>query len=175
MEVSLVLMLSTSSIFLMELYISFLALTHPNRMGVAERKHRHVVECAFTLLSHLKLPRSYWSYAVSTAAHFINRLPTPNLHYQSPWEVLFLSKLDITHLRTLGYVCFPLLRSYDTHKLQPHTTPCIFLGYPAFTKGYICKDPITSRIYIPRHVFFNEAEFYPFQSLPTSPTSPPTS
>ena len=147
----------------------------PQQNRVAERKHRHVVECAFTLLSHLKLPQSYWSYAVSTAVHFINRLPTPNLHNQSPQKVLFLSKPYITHLRTFGYVCFPLLRPYNTHKLQPHTTPCIFLGYPALTKGYICKDPITSRIYISRHFLFNEAKFYPFRSLPTSPTSPPTS
>ena len=55
----------------------------PQQNGVAERKHRHVVECALTMLSHSKLPQSYWSYLVSTAVHIINRLPTPNLHNQS--------------------------------------------------------------------------------------------
>uniref|UniRef100_A0A2N9FUI2 Integrase catalytic domain-containing protein n=1 Tax=Fagus sylvatica TaxID=28930 RepID=A0A2N9FUI2_FAGSY len=51
----------------------------PQQNGVAERKHRHLVQCALALLSQSKLPLSYWSYAISTAAHIINKLPTPNL------------------------------------------------------------------------------------------------
>ena len=152
----------------------------PQQNGVAERKHRHIVECALTMLSYSQLPPSYWSYAVSTAVHIINRLPTPILQNSTPWEVLFKYKPEITHLRSFGCVCFPLLRSYNTHKLLPHTTPCIFLGYPTHTKGYICQDPITSQIYISRHVHFNEEEFISPPSLPTgtsvdpSPTPTPT-
>ena len=145
----------------------------PQQNGVAERKHRHIIECALTMLSHSQLPPSYWSYAVSTAMHIINRLPTPLLKNLTPWELLFKSKPDITHLRSFGCVCFPLLKPYNSHKLQPHTTPCIFLGYPAHTKGYICQHPQTSRIYISRHVHFNELEFFTPQSLTTGP--PPTS
>ena len=111
------------------------------------------------MLSHSHLPPSYWSYAVSAATHIINRLPTPNLQNQSPWEVLYKSKPDLSHLRTFGCTCFPLLKPYNSHKLQPHTKPCIFLGYPALSKGYICLDPSTHRIYVTRHVLFNELEF----------------
>ena len=56
----------------------------PQQNGVAERKHRHLVECALTMLSHSQLPPSYWSYAISTAVHIINRLPTPNLDNLTP-------------------------------------------------------------------------------------------
>uniref|UniRef100_A0A2N9HVI9 Integrase catalytic domain-containing protein n=1 Tax=Fagus sylvatica TaxID=28930 RepID=A0A2N9HVI9_FAGSY len=52
----------------------------PQQNGVAERKHKHLIQCALALLSESHLPMSYWSYAVSTAAHLINRLPTPILH-----------------------------------------------------------------------------------------------
>ena len=52
-----------------------------------------------------------------------------------------------------------LLRPYNSHKLQPHTKPCLFLGYPTHSKGYICLDLTTHRIYITRHVLFNEFEF----------------
>lgn len=125
------------------------------------------------MFSHSNLPLSYWSYAVSTATHLINRLPTPILHNKSPWEVLFNTKPDLLHLRTFCCTCFPLLRPYKKHKLQSHTIPCIFLGYPAYCKGYICLDPTTLRIYISRHVLFNESEFLALQitSLPTGPSS----
>uniref|UniRef100_A0A2N9GCI3 Integrase catalytic domain-containing protein n=1 Tax=Fagus sylvatica TaxID=28930 RepID=A0A2N9GCI3_FAGSY len=75
----------------------------PQQNGVAERKHRHLVQCALALLSQSKLPMSYWSYAVSTAAHLINKLPTPNLGNQSPWETLYHVSPDLTHLKTFGF------------------------------------------------------------------------
>ena len=137
----------------------FTCLHTPQQNGVAERKHRHLVECTLTMLSHSNLPTSYWSYAISTAIHIVNRLPTPNPQNLTHWELFFHSTPDITHLRTFGCTCFPLLKPYNNHKLQPHTTSYIFLGYPTYSKGYICLDPITSRIYISRHVLFNEIEF----------------
>uniref|UniRef100_A0A2N9FT93 Integrase catalytic domain-containing protein n=1 Tax=Fagus sylvatica TaxID=28930 RepID=A0A2N9FT93_FAGSY len=140
----------------------------PQQNGIVERKHRHIVESALTILSHASLPITYWTYAVSTAVHLINRLPTPKLSHISPWEKLFHKPPDLTHLKTFGCLCFPYLRPYNTHKLQPRSTPCLFLGYPSHTKGYICLDPISHRIYISRHFVFNESEFLPHLSLPSA-------
>jgi transposase InsO family protein len=42
--------------------------------GVAERKYRHVLDIARTLLIHHKVPSSYWGDAVLTACYLINRL-----------------------------------------------------------------------------------------------------
>uniref|UniRef100_A0A2N9FKJ8 Integrase catalytic domain-containing protein n=1 Tax=Fagus sylvatica TaxID=28930 RepID=A0A2N9FKJ8_FAGSY len=145
----------------------------PQQNGIVERKHRHIVECALTLLSHASLPITHWTYAVTTALHLINRLPTPRLSHKSPWEKLFHKPPDISHFRTFGCICFPHLRPYNTHKLQPRTTSCIFLGYPAHTKGYICLDPTTKRVYISRHVLFNESEFLPDLSLSSTPQTEP--
>jgi hypothetical protein len=131
----------------------------PQQNGVAERKHRHLVQCALALLSQSNLPMSYWSYAISTAAHLINRLPTPNLGHKSPWQVLYHKNPDLAYLRTFGCQCFPLLTPYTAHKLYPKTQPCIFLGYPLHSKGYYCLDPITLRLYVSRHVLFNENTF----------------
>ena len=80
---------------------------------------------------------------------------------------MFKSKPDLTYLRTFGCICFPLLKSYNTHKLLPYTSPCNFLGYPAHSKGYIRQDPVTSRVYISRHVHFNESEFISSLALST--------
>jgi transposase InsO family protein len=131
----------------------------PQQNGAAERKHRHLIQCALALLSESKLPMSYWSYAVSTATHLINRLPTPNLSHKTPWEMLFHKHPDLTYLKSFGCQCFPLLTPYTAHKLHPKTTPCVFLGYPSYTKGYLCLDPITNRLYTSRHVLFNETIF----------------
>uniref|UniRef100_A0A2N9GMZ0 Integrase catalytic domain-containing protein n=1 Tax=Fagus sylvatica TaxID=28930 RepID=A0A2N9GMZ0_FAGSY len=118
----------------------------PQQNGTAERKHRHLIQCALALLSESKLPISYWSYAVSTAAHLINRLPTPNLKQKTPWELLFHKPPDIQYLRTFGCQCFPLLTPYTAHKLHPKTISCVFLGYPTNTKGYLCLDPPPSPV-----------------------------
>jgi hypothetical protein len=131
----------------------------PQQNGVAERKHIHLIQCALAFLSESKLPISYWSYAVFTATHLINRLPTPNLKQKTPWEILFHTPPNIQYLRTFGCQCFPLLTPYAAHKLHPKTISCVFLGYPTNTKGYLCLDPITKRIYTSRHVLFNENVF----------------
>jgi transposase InsO family protein len=131
----------------------------PQQNGVAERKHRHLVQCALALLSQSTLPMSYWSYAISTAAHLINKLPTPNLSNKSPWETLYHTLPDFTYLKTFGCQCFPLLTPYTAHKLYPKTATCIFLGYPTHSKGYYCLDPTNLRLYVSRHVLFNESTF----------------
>ena len=111
------------------------------------------------MLSHSGLPTSYWSYALSTTCHIINRLPTPLLNQKTPWETLFHKPLALSHLRTFGCTCFPLLTPYHSNKLQPKTKSCIFLGYPTFSKGNLCLDQSTNRLYTSRNVLFNESQF----------------
>jgi hypothetical protein len=147
----------------------------PQQNGVAERKHRHLIQITVALLSQSGLSLSYWSYAIATACHLINKLPTPLLNMSSPWEQLHHVKPDISYLRTFGCKCFPLLTPYNTHKLQPKTTSCIFLGYPSTTKGYLCQDPITKRLYTSRHVVFNETEFPACETPAQNPTPDPQS
>uniref|UniRef100_A0A2N9F7W8 Integrase catalytic domain-containing protein n=1 Tax=Fagus sylvatica TaxID=28930 RepID=A0A2N9F7W8_FAGSY len=125
----------------------------PQQNGVAERKHRHLIQTTLALLSQSGLSLSYWSYALATASHLINKLPTPLLNMSSPWEQLHNVKPNLSYLKTFGCKCFPLLTPYNTYKLQPKTTSCIFLGYPPTTKGYLCQDPIT-KSYFPNHSAF---------------------
>lgn len=67
-------------------------------------------------------------------------------------------------LKPFGCCCFPWLRPYTSNKLEPRSTPCIFLGYCSGTKGYRCLDPIAHRVYISRHVKFIEHDF-PYHTL----------
>ena len=100
-------------------------------------------------------------------------MPTPNLKFTSPWELLFYTNPDYSFLKTFGCLCFPLLRPYNKHKLEPRSSPFVFLGYAFNAKGYLCLNLQTHKLLISRHVAFHENSF-PFKSQ-TSPSSCSTS
>ncbi|KAK0599011.1 hypothetical protein LWI29_001530 [Acer saccharum] len=131
--------------------------------GILEREHRNIVEMGLTLLAHANLPLKFWCEAFTTAVMLIHNLPTLVLHFQSPFEKLYQRKPNYNFLKVFGCSCFPYLRDYNRHKLDLHTSKCFFIGYNLSHKGYRCLHP-SRKIYISRHVIFNEMEF-PYQSL----------
>ncbi|KAG7552793.1 Integrase catalytic core [Arabidopsis thaliana x Arabidopsis arenosa] len=143
----------------------------PEHNGIAERKHRHIVETGLTLLHHAGIPQSYWSYSFQAAVYLINRLTTPTLDQSSPFQLLFKTSPNYTKLRTFGCLCYPWIRPYGTTKFSPRSTPCVFLGYSLTQSAFLCLDVVTSRIYVSRHVIFHESVF-PFSSLTSSIRSP---
>ena len=149
----------------------------PEHNGVSERKHRHIVETGLTLLTHAHMPKTYWSYAFSTATYLINRQPTPVLHMDTPIHKLFGNHPNYNKTRVFGSLCFPWLRPYTSHKLEDRSTPCVFIGYSQTQSAYLCLQQNTGRIYVSRHVRFDEHVF-PFKKTTPSPQStqpPPTS
>jgi hypothetical protein len=136
-----------------------LTCTHTSQQnGIAERKHRHIIEMGLTLLSQSGLSPKHWFDAFLTAIFLINRLPSPVLKNESPFSKLFKKSPDYTNLRTFGCLCYHLLRPYTTHKLSFRSKPCIFIGYGGNQCGYRCLDPQTHKAYLSRHVF-NETQF----------------
>lgn len=142
----------------------------PEQNGVAESKHKHILNLSRTLLLQSGLPHSYWVYAFNSANFLINRLPAKSISFNTPLEVLFNVKPDYNFLKCFGCACFPWLRPYTSSKLQPRSKHCVFLGYSSFQKGYQCLDPSTGKISISRHVVFDESSF-PFKDLALSNSS----
>ena len=60
----------------------------PQQNGVAERKNRHLVKTACTLLLHHKVPQRLWGDAILATCYLINRMLSSVLHYQNPHSVL---------------------------------------------------------------------------------------
>ena len=104
----------------------------------------------------------------------INLLPTSILNFHSPWQKLYNSQLDLSHLKVFGCACYPYLRSFTSHKLEPRSKECIFLGFSALSKGYLCLDIVTKLLYTSRHVVFNESKF-PFSTTSPSLSASPSS
>jgi hypothetical protein len=132
--------------------------------GSAERKHRHIVEMALTLLAHASMPLKFWDEAVSTAVYLINRLPSKVLVDESPFEKLFNQKPNYNFLPTFGCAVWPHLRPYNSQKLAFRSKQCVFIVYSSLHKGYKFLDPKDGRVYISRDVVFDEHVF-PFASL----------
>ena len=136
----------------------------PEQNGCAERKHRHVVETGLALLFNASMPLHYWADAFSIATYLINRMPMRFLNFSSPWQQLFGNSPNYMTLKVFGCACYPWLRPYSKHKLEPRTTQCVFIGYSLNYKGYRCLDLSSGRLYLSRHVVFDES-FFPFASV----------
>ncbi|KAJ3701119.1 hypothetical protein LUZ61_004824 [Rhynchospora tenuis] len=139
----------------------------PEQNGVAERKHRHIVELGLANMFHSSIPLKYWDYLFESVVFVINRIPSTSSGTISPFEKMFNQKPNYNMLHVLGCACFPLLKPYTKHKLEPRSEQCIFLGYSSMYKGYYCLLPSTQKIYISRHVIFDENTL-PFSNLTTS-------
>ena len=61
----------------------------PQQNGVVERKNRHLVETARTLLLHCHVPFRFWGDVVLTTCYLINRMPSSVLHDQILHSLLF--------------------------------------------------------------------------------------
>ncbi|GJR39255.1 ribonuclease H-like domain-containing protein [Tanacetum coccineum] len=137
--------------------------------GKSERMLRTLNNITRTLLFQAHIPPSYWVEALNMAAHLLNILPSTAINNEIPFTKLHNKPPTYDHLRVFGCLCYPHI-SFD-HKLQPRSTACVFLGYPALHRGYRCLDLSTNKIIISRHVIFDEDQF-PFGSM--TPDTPPS-
>ncbi|KAM0042542.1 putative RNA-directed DNA polymerase [Helianthus debilis subsp. tardiflorus] len=131
--------------------------------GKAERMLRRLNNIIRALLTHARLPPSFWVEALHAATYLHNILPTPKLNHLTPAFALYQRHPTYDHLRVFGCACYPNVSATQPHKLSSRSTKCIFLGYPANFRGYRCLDPQSGRVHISRHVVFDEHEF-PFNS-----------
>jgi hypothetical protein len=57
----------------------------PEQNGLAERKHRHIMELSLAIMSHASLPSLYWDEIFSSMVYLINRLPSPSNSDKVPY------------------------------------------------------------------------------------------
>ncbi|RVW57066.1 Retrovirus-related Pol polyprotein from transposon TNT 1-94 [Vitis vinifera] len=71
----------------------------PQQNGIAERKNRHLLEVARSLMFSMNVPKLLWGQAVLTAAYLINRMPSrgenSTQEYQF-WDLESFSESPIT-------------------------------------------------------------------------------
>ena len=132
----------------------------PQQNGVAERKNRHLMEVARSMMFHTNVPKRFWGDAVVSACYLINRIPTKVLQDISPFQVLNKIKPPIDHLRVFGCVCYVLIPGEQRNKLEAKSVKGMFIGYTHAQKGYKCYIPESRRVMVSRDVKFVESKGY---------------
>jgi hypothetical protein len=110
-------------------------------------------------MSHASISLHLWDHIFQSVVFLINRLPSTTSPSTSPYSLLYNKSPDYLFLRVLGCLCYPLLRPYNSHKLQFRFLPCVFLGYSTTHKGYKCLHIDTNKVYMSRNVRFVENVF----------------
>ncbi|GJS69380.1 ribonuclease H-like domain-containing protein [Tanacetum coccineum] len=104
----------------------------PQQNGIAERKHRHLLNVA--------------------------RTPSSVLSGKSPYEMFFKCEPNLSHLKVFGCLCFStVLNNHD--KFSSRSEKSVFVGYSFDKKGYKLFSLETKKIFYSRDVKFYETVF----------------
>ncbi|KAJ0522072.1 putative RNA-directed DNA polymerase [Helianthus annuus] len=134
----------------------------PQQNGVVERKHRHLLNLARSLLFQSGVPLSFWSDCALTTVYLINMLPSSVILGKSPYELMFGFKPSFAHLRIFGCLCFSTILN-DLDKLSFNAEKCILIGYSNVKKGYKLWSLDNKKEFYSRDVKFYETVF-PYKS-----------
>ncbi|KAL0546448.1 hypothetical protein IC582_016356 [Cucumis melo] len=137
----------------------------PQQNGVAERKNRHLLEVARSLMLSTSLPSYLWGDAILTAAHLINRMPSRILHLQTPFDCLkesYSSTRLISEVPLRVFGCTAYVHNFGPNqtKFTPRAQVCVFAGYPLHQRNYKCFYPMSRKYCVTMDVTFFENQPY---------------
>jgi transposase InsO family protein len=141
----------------------------PQQNGVVERKHRHILESARAFRFQAHLPLHFWAECVSTAVHIINRLPTPLLSHQTPFERLLENSLLILIFESL-HVLPMLLLCMSPINLPLVPDVAFFLAIPSVRKlinsmtSQLIKCSLVVMLFFMKQ-YFHMSPFHPLHPL----------
>ncbi|GKC11484.1 putative RNA-directed DNA polymerase, partial [Tanacetum coccineum] len=107
----------------------------PQKNGIAERKHGHLLNVARSLMFQGGIPLKMWTECILTATYLINRLPSSMLNGKSLYEMIYKKCPTLSHLRVFGCLCFATIVN-NNEKFSSRSEKCVMIGYSNFKKGY---------------------------------------
>jgi hypothetical protein len=120
---------------------------------------------ARTVLSEYKMPERFWSEAINTARHAINRLYLNRLLKKSPYELLSGNKPNVSYLRVFGSKYYILVKKGRHSKFAPEVVEGFLLGYDSNTKVYRVFNKSSGLVEVSSDVVFDETNGSPREQV----------
>jgi hypothetical protein len=121
-----------------------------------------IIKVARAIIIHSLLPKNLWPLAVETAAYLLNRTPTRDLDWKTPFEKKFEllgqpgKKPYIGNIRVFGCRAYQLIHGINKlDKMRQRASIGYLVGYEG-TNQYYIWDPATGKVTKTRDVTFNE-------------------
>nr|GEW25942.1 retrotransposon protein, putative, Ty1-copia subclass [Tanacetum cinerariifolium] len=133
--------------------------THPytsKHNGVSKRRNKTLLDMVRSMMSQTTLPKSFWDYALKTAARILNMVPTKKVE-KTPYEVWHGQAPKLSYLKVWGCEALVKRDTLTKHdKLEPRSIKCIFIGYPKETIGYSFCYPLENKVLVAQNAEFLE-------------------
>jgi hypothetical protein len=137
----------------------------PQQNGVVERKNRTLIYMAKTMLGEYNTPERFWSEAVNTACHAINRLYLHRLLKKTSYELLTGNKPNVSYFHVFGSKCYILVKRGRHSKFAPKAVEGFLLGYDSNTKAYRVFNKSSSLVEVTSDVVFDETNGSPKEQV----------
>jgi hypothetical protein len=137
----------------------------PQQNGVVERKNMTLIDMVRTVLGEFKTPERFWSEAVNTACHAINRLYLHCLLKKTLYELLTSNKPNVSYFRVFGSKCYILVKKGRNSKFAPKAIEGFLLGYDSNTKVYRVFNKSSGLVEVSSDVVFDETNSSPREQV----------
>jgi hypothetical protein len=137
----------------------------PQQNGVVERKNRTLIDMARTMLGEYKAPERFWSEAVNTACHALNRLYLHRLLKKMSYELLTGNKPNVSYFRVFGSKCYILVKKGRHSNFAPKAVEGFLLGYDSNTKAYRVFKKSSGLVEVSSDVVFDETNGCPREQV----------
>jgi len=120
---------------------------------------------ARTMLGEFKTPECFWSEAVNTACHAINRVYLHRLLKKTSYELLTGNKPNVSYFRVFGSKCYILVKKGRNSKFAPKAVEGFLLGYDSNTKAYRVFNKSSGLVEVSSDVVFDETNGSPREQV----------
>jgi hypothetical protein len=143
----------------------FFAPYTPQQNGVVERKNRTLIDMARTMFAEYKTLERFWSEAVNTACHAINRLYLHRLLKKTSYKLLTGNKPNVSYIHVFGSKCYILVKKGRHSKFAPKVIEGFLLGYDSNTKAYSVFYKSLGLVEVSNDVVFDETNGSPREQV----------
>jgi hypothetical protein len=137
----------------------------PQQNSVIERKNRMLIDMERTMLGEFKTPERFWSEAMNTTCHAINRLYLHRLLKKTSYKLLTGNQPNVSYFRVFGSKCYILVKKGRHSKFAPKAVEGFLLGYESNRKAYRVFNKSSGLVEVSSDVVFDETDGSPREKV----------